>query len=148
VLLWSIAERRFERIRKSSEDLFHFAPARNRKIHAARLAIDVPELETGFANRRVVDDRKESRRIGHDRPIEERLVVICPWAIFSRLLAEEFSEICENPAGLFFYHPMSAAFDDTTCDCLRQVLKLFERPHAKRFGTYRGPFPQTRFYPQ
>jgi hypothetical protein len=38
----------------------------------------------------------------------------------------------QGSAGLFFYHSMSAVFDDTTRDCLRQVLKLFERPHAHR----------------
>ena len=34
------------------------------------------ELEAGLADGRVVDDRQKARRVGHDGPIEERLVVV------------------------------------------------------------------------
>jgi hypothetical protein len=34
------------------------------------------ELEAGFRDGRVVDDREKARRIGHDGPIEERLVMV------------------------------------------------------------------------
>ena len=34
------------------------------------------ELEARFADGRVVDDRQKPRRIGHDRPIEQRLVMV------------------------------------------------------------------------
>ena len=43
---------------------------------AAGLAIDVAELQTGFANRRIINDRQKVRRVGHYRPIEQRLVVL------------------------------------------------------------------------
>jgi hypothetical protein len=36
----------------------------------------VTELEAGFADGRVIDDRQKARWIGHDRPIKERLVVV------------------------------------------------------------------------
>ena len=34
------------------------------------------EFQAGFADGRVVDDRQEARGIGHQRPVEQRLVVI------------------------------------------------------------------------
>src|SRR5262249_24175113 len=63
-------------LRPVLQDFLHFAAVFDREIHSACLAIDVPELKTGFANRGIVDDRKESRWIGHDRPIEKRLVMV------------------------------------------------------------------------
>ena len=63
-------------LRPVSQDLLDLAAARHREIHAARLAVDVTELEAGFADGRVIDDRQKARRVGHDRPIEERLVMV------------------------------------------------------------------------
>ena len=63
-------------LRPVSQDLLHAAAARHRQIHAARLAIDVAELETRLSDGWVIDDRQKARRIGHDRPIEERLVMV------------------------------------------------------------------------
>jgi hypothetical protein len=63
-------------LRLVSQDLLHAAAAGCRQIHAARLAIDVAELETGFPDGRIIDDRQKARRIGHYGPIEERLVVV------------------------------------------------------------------------
>ena len=59
-----------------AEHFLHVSPARDRQIHAPWTAEDVPELETGLADRRVVDDRKKSRRVGHDRAVEKRFVVV------------------------------------------------------------------------
>src|SRR6202022_2088241 len=47
-----------------------------RKIHAARLAVDVAELEAGLADGRVVHNRKKTRWVRHDSPVEERCVVV------------------------------------------------------------------------
>jgi hypothetical protein len=44
-----------------------------RYVQAARAAEDVPELQAGLADRRVVDDRQETRRVGHQHLVEERL---------------------------------------------------------------------------
>jgi hypothetical protein len=52
---------------------FHLA----REVHATRAAKDVAEGEAGIGDRRVIEDRDEPRRVGHDRPIEERLVAVC-----------------------------------------------------------------------
>jgi len=46
------------------------------KIHATRLAIDMPELQTRFTDRRGIHDWQKARRIGYARPIEKRLVVL------------------------------------------------------------------------
>jgi len=36
----------------------------------------VAEFQTGLADRRIINDRQKVRRVGHDRPIEQRLVVV------------------------------------------------------------------------
>ena len=43
-------------------------------IQAARPAEDVPELQTCLADGRIVDDRQEPGRVGHQHLVEERLV--------------------------------------------------------------------------
>src|SRR5262249_48614675 len=58
------------------EYVFHSAATCDREIHAAGLAIDVTELQAGFTNRRVINDRQEPRRVRHDGPVEERFVVV------------------------------------------------------------------------
>src|SRR5262249_60438191 len=63
-------------LRPVSQNLFDLAAARDRQIHAARLAIDVTELETGFPDRRVINDRQKARRVGHYGPLEQRLIVV------------------------------------------------------------------------
>ncbi len=45
-------------------------------VHAARAAIDVAEREASVGNGRVIDNRHEPRRIGHERVIEQRLVPV------------------------------------------------------------------------
>jgi hypothetical protein len=55
---------------------FDFAATRNRKVHAPRLAVDMTEFEAGFCDRWIIDDGEEARRIGHDRAVEECLVVV------------------------------------------------------------------------
>ena len=59
-----------------SQDLFHLAAARHREIHAAGLAVNVAEFQTGLADRRIINDGQKVRRVGHDRPIEQRLIVV------------------------------------------------------------------------
>ena len=59
-----------------AQNFLHMATALDRKVHAARAAEDVTKFEARVANGRVVHDGKESRRIGHDRAVEERLIVI------------------------------------------------------------------------
>jgi len=63
-------------LRPVSQNLLHLTAARYRQVHAAGLAIDVAELETGLPDGRVIDDGQKARRIGHYGPIEKRLVVI------------------------------------------------------------------------
>ena len=63
-------------LRPVPQDLLDLAAAANREIHATRLAIDMTELKAGFADGRVIDDRQKTGRIGHDRPIKERLVMV------------------------------------------------------------------------
>ena len=63
-------------LRPVLQNLLHLAAARDRKIHAARLAVDVAELQAGLADGRVVHDRQKARRVRHDGPVEERFVVI------------------------------------------------------------------------
>ena len=63
-------------LRPVPQHLLDLAAACDREIHAARAAVDVAELQAGLADGRVVHDRQKPRRIGHDRPIEERLVVV------------------------------------------------------------------------
>jgi hypothetical protein len=63
-------------LRPVLQDFLDLAFPCHREVHAALLAIDVAELETGFANRRVIDDRQKAGRIGHHRPIEQLLVVV------------------------------------------------------------------------
>src|SRR5260370_6976412 len=63
-------------LRPVLKNLFPFAAACHRKIHATRLAVDMAKLQTGFADGRVVYDRKEAYRIRHDSSVEKRLVMI------------------------------------------------------------------------
>src|SRR4029077_1573186 len=65
ILLWPVFQ-----------DLLHLAAVFDREIHAACVSVDVTELQTCFSDGRVVDDRQKPRRIGHDRAIEERLVMV------------------------------------------------------------------------
>ena len=63
-------------LRPVLQDLLHLAAARDRQVHAARLPVDMPELQAGLADGRVVDDRQKSRRVRHDGPVEQRFVVV------------------------------------------------------------------------
>ena len=58
------------------QDLLHFAAPCYRKIHSARLPVDMTEFEAGLADCRVVDDREEAGGIGHHSPVKQRLVMI------------------------------------------------------------------------
>jgi len=49
-------------LRPVFQNLLHLAAPRDRQIHAARLAVDMAELQTGFADRRVVHNREKARR--------------------------------------------------------------------------------------
>jgi hypothetical protein len=78
-----------------SQDLLHFAAACDREIHAARLAVNMAELEAGFPDGRVVNDRQKASRVGHYSPIEECFVVVeqidqVNVAIEVRVLVAEF----------------------------------------------------------
>ncbi len=59
-----------------AQDLLHPALVLDRDVHAARPPEDVAELQAGLADGRIVDDRQEARRIGHQGPVEQGLVVI------------------------------------------------------------------------
>ena len=59
-----------------SQDLLHFAAACDREIHATRLTVNMAELEADFPNGRVVNDGQKASWVGHDRPIEERFIVV------------------------------------------------------------------------
>ncbi len=63
-------------LRPVFQDLLHFAAARDRKIHSARLAVDMAELEASLADGRIIHDRQKARRVRHDGPVEERFVVV------------------------------------------------------------------------
>jgi len=58
------------------QNLPYLVAPRDREIHAARLMIDMVELQTCFAYGRVAHNREKARRVGHDRSIEERFVVV------------------------------------------------------------------------
>jgi hypothetical protein len=45
-------------------------------MYMPRAAVDVAEGEAGIGDRRVIDDRHEARRIGHERAVEQRLVPV------------------------------------------------------------------------
>src|SRR4029077_240251 len=63
-------------LRPVLQNFFHLAAACHGEIHAARLAVDVPKLQAGFSDGRVVDDGQKPSRIGHDGSIEQRLIVV------------------------------------------------------------------------
>jgi hypothetical protein len=62
--------------RPVAQHLLHMTAPRDRQVHAPRAPEDVAKLQAHFADRRVIDNRKEPRGVRHDRSVEERLVVI------------------------------------------------------------------------
>jgi hypothetical protein len=62
--------------RPIAQDLFHMSAPLDRQVHASWTAEDVAEFEAGLADGGVVHDRQEPRRIGHDRAVEQRLVMV------------------------------------------------------------------------
>src|SRR5262249_55704912 len=60
--------------RPVAQDLLNMTLASDRQVHSTRPAVNVTELQTGFADGRVVHDGHESRRVRHDRAVEEGLV--------------------------------------------------------------------------
>ena len=63
-------------LRPVLQNLLHLAAACDREIHAARLPVNVAELQARFADGRVVHDRQKARRVRHDGLVEEGFVVI------------------------------------------------------------------------
>src|SRR5271170_7327253 len=59
-----------------SQNLLHLAAACHRQIHAARLAVNMAELQASFPDGWVVNDRQKASGVRHDSPIKEGFVVI------------------------------------------------------------------------
>ncbi len=62
--------------RPVAQHLLDMPLARDRQVHAARPAVDVAEFQAGLGDGRVVHDGQETRRVRHQRAVEERLVVV------------------------------------------------------------------------
>jgi len=62
--------------RPITQHLFDMPASLDRQVHAAWTAEDVAELQASLADGGVVHDRHEPRRIGHDRAVKQRLVMV------------------------------------------------------------------------
>ena len=60
--------------RPVAQHLGHPALVPDRQVHAAGTPVDVAELQARLAHRRVIQNRQEPRRIGHDHLVEQHLI--------------------------------------------------------------------------
>ena len=126
------------------ENLLHLAAARDREIHATRLAVDVAELQACLADGRVVHNREKSRRVRHDGSVEEGLVMVeqideVDVAIEVRVL---LAELHHHASQLQFLGLRYVGYEANQAECLLFGLgeggRLVERWIAEQFDSALG----------
>ena len=98
-----------------------------RDVHAARAPVDVAEGKAGIGNSRIIEDRYEARRVGHDRAVKQCLVPVRQTDQIDvaleirRLRVEVLHHALDLPVKIFHrmrqkaFQPVSAALFGSEC---------------------------------